>query len=241
MTNVTLSYEASLSTIVSRVRSCSKSRKWVLSLCFSIWLLWIFLFFGSANVFFLQKLRTPDSDEYVFWFIVVGAYLLIFNFFWLIRYLAEKTFWNVGKLGFLRKSVSNVGVLWDWPKKWHQKKTDLEGRAFVFFCCCLGVWGGTFGLVYDVEPSCIGEMCNGKMRIFAEVLSGGTSLRCGRSISCEELWERTVYPPHRYLLGPWVFERISVLEDPKSWWIKSMVSAGFPFWRSIQVHILYNL
>jgi len=68
---------------------------------------------------------------------------------------------------------------------------------------------GTFGLVYDVEPHESVNNCNGKMRIFAEVLSGGTSLRCGRSISCEELWERMVYPPHRYLERTWVFERIS--------------------------------
>lgn len=60
------------------------------------------------NVHFLLKLRTPDSDEYVFWFIVVGAYLLIFNFFWLIRHLAAD-FLNMGSWG--EKSVSNVGVL----------------------------------------------------------------------------------------------------------------------------------
>lgn len=34
-----------------------------------------------------MSLRSPDDDEYVFWFVVVAAYLLVFNFFWLIRNL----------------------------------------------------------------------------------------------------------------------------------------------------------
>ena len=158
---------------------------------------------SEVLVFFWKKLMTPDSDEYVFWFIVVGAYLLIFNFFWLIRHLAEKTFFERGEVGGFSQSVSNVGVYCEiGPKKWHQKKnTDLEGRAFLYFVVVVLEFGvGRLWLSLGFgSPHASVNNCNGKMRIFAEVLSGGTSLRCGRSISCEELWERMVYPPHRYL------------------------------------------
>lgn len=52
---------------------------------------------------------TPDSDEYVFWFIVVGAYLLIFNFFWLIR--AEwRHFITLRQKHFLRRALGKDGI-----------------------------------------------------------------------------------------------------------------------------------
>ena len=47
----------------------------------------------SANFLRLQQMcaahvpRSPNDDDYVFWFVVVAAYLMVFNFFWLIRHL----------------------------------------------------------------------------------------------------------------------------------------------------------
>jgi len=64
---------------------------------------------------------------------VVGAYLLIFNFFWLIRYLAEDFFLKRGEVWVSTQSVSNVGVYCEiGPKKMTPKKTTFGGQAFVF-------------------------------------------------------------------------------------------------------------
>lgn len=51
----------------------------------------------------------PDSEDYVFWLIVVGAYLLIFNFFWLIR--AEwRHFIKLRQTHFLRRALGKNGL-----------------------------------------------------------------------------------------------------------------------------------
>ena len=82
-----------------------------------------------------------------------------------------------------------------------------------------------------LSPHASVNNCNGKMRIFAEVLSGGTSLRCGRSISCEELWERMVYPPHRYLgkdMGFWasLFWKILRAGESNQWYPQVFLFEG---------------
>ncbi|CAK9118745.1 unnamed protein product [Durusdinium trenchii] len=52
---------------------------------------------------------SPDDDEYVFWFVVVAAYLLVFNFFWLIR--AEwRHFVSLRQSHFLRRAVGKNGT-----------------------------------------------------------------------------------------------------------------------------------
>eukprot|EP00913_Durusdinium_trenchii_P013781 g12940.t1 len=85
---------------------------------------------------------SPDDDEYVFWFVVVAAYLLVFNFFWLIR--AEwRHFVSLRQSHFLRRAVGKNGTSSAQAKRdtllfYHLRALKKTSEAIVVCKCCQG-------------------------------------------------------------------------------------------------------
>lgn len=84
----------------------------------------------------------------------------LISFGWFVTW-RKTTFLKRGEVGvWAAECIKCRSVLWDWPTKMTPKKTTFGGQGFFVFLLLFWSLVGTFCLVYDVEPSCIGEMCN---------------------------------------------------------------------------------